>query len=119
MPAIAVSRNGTDLFNCLGGFARRAQRLQLSNGGINRLVDAALEIHWVHARSDGFEPFEENGFREHGRCRRTVAGDVRSMGSHFLDHLRAHILEVVFELDFLGDRNAVFGHSRRPVGFVQ
>ncbi len=36
----------------------------------------------------------------------------------FAHHLRAHILELVFELDLLGDGDAVLGDARRAVGFV-
>src|SRR5690606_27161248 len=36
--------------------------------------------------------------------------DVRGLGSDFLDHLCAHVLELVLQLDFLGDGNAVLGH---------
>ena len=32
---------------------------------------------------------------------------------------RAHVLELIVELDFLGDRYAVLGHRRRTESFVQ
>src|SRR5271166_7125570 len=35
------------------------------------------------------------------------------------DHLCAHVLELVFELDLLGDGDAVFGDARRPIGLVE
>ena len=33
--------------------------------------------------------------------------------------MRAHVLELVFQLDFLGDGNAVFGDGRRAEGFFE
>jgi hypothetical protein len=36
----------------------------------------------------------------------------------FAHHLRAHVLELVVEFDFLGDGDAVLGDARRAVGFV-
>src|SRR6266404_9953505 len=46
---------------------------------------------------------------EHGRGGRSITGDVRGLGRHFLEHLRAHVLVVVLELDLLGHRHAVLG----------
>jgi len=40
---------------------------------------------------------------------------ARSLGSNFLDHLCAHVGELVFQFDFLGDGNAVLGHGRGAV----
>jgi len=43
----------------------------------------------------------------------TVAAVVPSPGRHFAHHLGAHVLELVFKLDFLGDGDAVLGDSGR------
>ena len=51
-------------------------------------------------------------------CASTVAVVVPSpassevLRSDFLHHLRAHVLELVLELDFLRDRDAVLGDGR-------
>ena len=47
-----------------------------------------------------------------------VAGDVVGLRSNFADHLGAHVLELVFEFDFLGDGNAVLGDARSAEGLV-
>jgi hypothetical protein len=44
--------------------------------------------------------------------RRAVTGDVGGLGRDFLHHLRAHVLELVLELDFLRDRHTVLGDRR-------
>ncbi len=40
-----------------------------------------------------------------------VAGGVIGLGGDFAHHLRAHVLELVFELDLLGDGDAVLGDA--------
>src|SRR5262249_32317158 len=55
----------------------------------------------------------EDGLREHGRGGGAVAGDVGGLRRDLLHHLRAHVLELVLELDLLGDRDAVLRHRRR------
>jgi len=37
---------------------------------------------------------------------------------HLTHHLRAHVLELVGELDFLGDSDAVLGDARCAIGLV-
>ena len=79
---------------------------------IDRLVDAALQVHRVHAGGNELHAFLHDRLRQHGRGGGAVAGDVGSLGSDFLHHLRAHVLELVLQLDFLGDRHAVLGDGR-------
>src|ERR1700681_1884453 len=46
---------------------------------------------------------------------RTIAG----LGGALLDHLRAHVLELVDEIDLLRHRHAVLGDARRAVRLVE
>src|ERR1700704_6477424 len=39
------------------------------------------------------------------------AGCIGRLGGHFAHHLRAHVLELVFKFDFLGDGDAVLGNA--------
>ena len=48
-------------------------------------------------------------FRVDFRSYEFVAGGVVGLGGDFAQHLRAHVLEFVFEFDFLGDGDAVLG----------
>src|SRR6185437_11023304 len=93
----------------LGGGAGLADLLELLDRGGDRLVDAALEVHRVHARGDVLHALGHDGLREHGRGRGAVAGHVGSLGGDFLHELRAHVLELVLELDLLRDRDTVLG----------
>src|SRR6266571_2596282 len=82
-------------------------------------VDAALEIHGIHAGGNRLGAFPDDGVGEHGRRRGAVAGLIRRPRGDFADHLRTHVLELVLELDFLGNGDAVLGDARRAVGFVE
>ena len=105
--------------NFVGRGAGLGNFLQLFDQGDNRLVDAALQIHRVHAGGNELHAFADNRLCQHGGGRGAITGDVGSLGSHFLDHLRAHVLELVFQLDFLGDRNTVLGHGGGTVGAIK
>src|SRR5256886_13715783 len=52
--------------------------------------------------------------REHDRGGRAVARDVRGLRGDLLQHLRAHVLVGILELDLLGDRHAVLGDRGAP-----
>ena len=76
-------------------------------------LDAALDRKRVRTGRHVAETFADDGLRQHRRGGRAVAGDVVGLGSHFLHELRAHVLEVVGELDLFRDRHAVVGDRRR------
>jgi len=108
---VRVGRDRADLcdfFRSGGGFRSFFQFCDQSR---NSLVDAALEVHGVHAGSHVLHAFVHDGLRQHSRCGGAVASDVGGLGSDFLDHLRAHVLQLVFEFDFFSDGHAVFGHG--------
>src|SRR5687768_2842714 len=109
---IGVGRNRSDLRDLLGARARPGDLLQLLDHGGDRLVDAALQVHGVHAGGDELHAFTHDRLGENGGRGGAVAGDVGGLGGDFLHHLRAHVLEFVLELDLLGDRDAVLGDGR-------
>ena len=65
------------------------------------------------------QPFLEDRPGQHGGGGGAVAGDVGSLRGDLVDQLGAHVLEAVFEFDFLRDGHAVLGDGRPAVGFVQ
>jgi hypothetical protein len=79
---------------------------------IDGLVDTALEVHRVHAGGNVLHAFADDGLGQHGGGGGAVTGDVGGLGSDFLDHLGAHVGELVLQFDFLGDGNAVLGDGR-------
>jgi hypothetical protein len=116
---VAVRRDRSDLGDFLAGRRRLGLLLELLDERRDGLVDAALEVHRVHPRGDVLHAFADDRLGEHRRRGRAVAGDVAGLGSDFLDHLRAHVLELVLELDLLGDRDAVLGDRRAAEGALE
>src|SRR6266581_488357 len=47
------------------------------------------------------------------------SGVVAGLAGDFADHLGTHIFTRVFQFDFLGDRDTVFGHRRRAIFLVE
>ena len=86
---------------------------------LDREVDAALEVHRVHAGGDRLGAFLHDRLGEHGRGGGAVTGNVGGLGSDLAHHLRAHVLELVLELDFLGDRHTVLGDARGAERLVE
>ena len=109
---IAVGRDGADLGDFVGGLHLLGALLDVLDDGVDSHVDAALEVHRVHAGGDGLGAFAHDGLGQHGRGGGAVAGDVVGLRGDFAHHLGAHVLELVREFDFLGDRDAVLGDAR-------
>src|SRR3989344_4892438 len=103
---VAVGRDGADLGDFLGSGGGLRSLLELGDQGGDRLVDAALEVHRVHAGGHVLHAFAHDGLSQHGGGGGAVASVVRGLGSDFLDHLGAHVHELVLELDFLGHGQA-------------
>ena len=87
---------------------------------------AATAMSTPRFRSIGFMPaatglgaLADDRLGQHGGGGGAVAGDVGGLGGDLAHHLRAHVLELVGELDLLGDRHAVLGDARRAEGLVE
>ena len=93
--------------------------LSSSVAASDRLVDAALQVHRVRARGDRLQALADDRLREHGGGGGAVAGLIGGVGSDFLHHLRAHVLELVLELDFLRDRDTVLGDGGGAEALVE
>ena len=107
---VGVGRDGTDLGDSLLVVAGLGQLPDFFDGSSNGLVDAALEIHRIHAGGNGLHAFAHQALGQHGRGSGAVTGHIGGLGSDFLDHLHAHVLEAVLQFDFLGDGHTVLGH---------
>ena len=80
------------------------------------LTTSATAMSTPRLRSIGFMPaatgleaFLDDRLGQNGRRGGAVAGVVIGLGRDLAHHLRAHVLELVLELDFLGDGDAVLG----------
>src|SRR5215469_9106118 len=80
---------------------------------LNRLLNSALQGHRICSGCDGLHTFAIDGLCENGSRGGAVAGNVACLRSDFLHHLRAHVLEGVFQFDFFGNGDAVLGNGRR------
>ena len=117
--SVTIGRNRADLRNLFGRLHLLGASLDVLHdlGGCE--VDAALQIHRVHAGGDRLGALAHDRGSEHRRGRRTVTGNVAGFGSDLAHHLGAHVLELVGKLDLLGDRDAVLGNARRAERFVE
>jgi hypothetical protein len=64
-------------------------------------------------------PSFDDRLGEHGRGGGAVTGEVGGLGGDLAHHLRAHVLELVLELDLLGDGDAVLGDARGAERLVE
>ena len=116
---VAIGRNSADLGDLLVRGDLLGVLLQVADDRLDREVDAALEVHRVHAGGDRLGAFPDDRVSEHGRRGRAVARGIGGLGCDLAHHLRAHVLELVLELDLLGDGHAVLGDARGAVGLVE
>src|SRR5215470_16211320 len=116
---VTVGRDGADL----GDLSRRPDFLDalfdVLNHRVDRNVDPTLEIHRVHSGGDGFGAFPNDGLSEHCRRGGAIAGEIVRLLSDLTHHLGAHVLELVLELDFLRDSDAILGDARSTEAFVE
>ena len=109
---VVVRGDRRDLGDLLPVLGRLRELFELLDDRVHRSLDPALEPHRVGARGHVLQALAVDRLGEHGRCRRPVTGDVGSLGRDFLQHLRAHVLVLVLQLDLLGDRDPVLGDGR-------
>ena len=109
---LAIGGDRADLRDLLGGLDLLGAALEVGDGLDDGQVDAALEVHRVHAGGNRLGAFADDRLGEHGRRGGAVAGDVVGLRGDFAHHLGAHVLELVLELDLLGDGDAVLGDAR-------
>ena len=86
-------------------------RLERVDDFLDRQVDAALQVHRIGAGGDRLGAFPDDRLGENSRRRGAVAGDITGLRGDLAQHLRAHVLELVLELDLLGDRHSVLGDA--------
>src|SRR5208337_1977891 len=120
---VVVRRDRAHLGNHLAGdglgefveFAFLAVAFLVESAGDEQdcLLDAALHGHRIGASSHGLHALAIDCLGQNGSGGGAVAGYVRGLRSNFADHLGAHVLEVVFQFNFLGYGDAIFGDGRR------
>src|SRR6185312_11134780 len=115
---VAIGADGADLGDLVIVGDLFGVALEVGDDGFNRQVNAPLQVHRIHAGGDRFGAFLHDGLGQHGGGGGAVAGQVIGLAGDFAHHLGAHILELVFQLDLLGDGDAVLGDARGAERFV-
>ncbi|EGF23986.1 archaeal DNA polymerase II, large subunit [Rhodopirellula baltica WH47] len=115
---VVVGRDCTDVSDFLFAADGASHFNQLIAGGFDSLFDPATNRGWVATGNDVSQTFFEDRTSEHGCGGGSVAGQVAGLLSDFDDEFRTHVLEAVFEFDFLGDGHTVFGHGWTAEGFI-
>src|SRR5512135_2451684 len=116
---VVVGRDRRDLRDFGARRAGPGEPLEIDDDRFDGEADAALEVHRVHAGGDVLHALGDDAGGEHDGGSGAVAGHLGGLGRDFAHHLRAHVLEVVLELDFLGHDHAGVDHHRRPVGLFE
>jgi hypothetical protein len=106
---VAVGADGSHLGDVLLALGRLGGLLERVDDLLHRAVDAPLEFHRAVASGNHLGALAEDGLGQHGGGGGAVAGHVGGLGRDFAHHLRAHVLELVFQLDFLGHGHAILG----------
>src|SRR5581483_7639706 len=109
---VPVGRNRRDLLDLLFVFYFLGDFVEVFDRGGDGLIDAALNPDWVGPRGDVLQTLAKDRLRQNGSRSRSIAGIVAGLAGDFTDHLSTHVLAGVFQFDFLGDRDPVFGHRR-------
>ena len=115
---LAIGRNGADFCNFSAVAHGTRHCFNLGDDRRDGFVDAALQIHRVHASGNRFHPFFDDCLGQHSRCGRAVTGLVIGSRGYVFDKLCAHVFKVISKLDFLSNRDTVFGDAGRAVGFI-
>ncbi len=112
-------RDRSYLRDRLLAFDRLGDLLQFFNGYLHRFVDPSAQSNWASACSYVLQTFANQGLRQNRCCRRSVTSYIIGLRRHFLHELCAHVLEGIFQFDFLSDGNAVIRNQRAAEFLLQ
>ena len=116
---VAVGGDDADLGDLVGTGDRLGAGLEILDHPGDGEIDAALQVLRVHSGRDRLHALADDRLGENGGGGGAVAGEVVRLRSDFAQHLRAHILELVLQLDLLGDGDAVLGDPGSAEALVE
>ncbi len=116
---VAIGRDDADLgdFIRTGHVLRTA--LQICNNLAHGEVNAALEVHRVHAGGNCGHAFAHDRLSEHGGGGGAVPCCIIGLAGDFAQHLGTHVFKLVSKLDILGDGDAILGDARCAEALVE
>jgi len=107
-----LRRGAGDFGNFFFGADGRGLSQDILDNGFGSGFDPAFEQHRVGPGGHVLQTFIDDGLGQHGGGGGAITGDVVSLGGGFLEELRAHVLERIFQFDLFGDGDAIVGHGR-------
>ena len=116
---VAIRGDGADLRDLLGRLHLLRTALDVFHHRGHGDVDAAFEVHRVHAGGNELDALLHDRSSEDRCGRGAVTCEVTRLRGDFAHHLGAHVLELVVQLDLLGDGDAVLGDARRAEALVE
>ena len=117
--AVAVGGDGADLADLLGGRDLLGALLDVLDHGLDGDVDAAPRSIGFMPAATAFTPSRTMAWASTVARGGAVAGEIVGLGGDLAHHLGAHVLELVGELDLLGDGHAVLGDAGRAERLVE
>src|SRR5262249_59137624 len=85
--------------------------LEFFHNGMDGKVNAALQIHGITTSGNSLGAFAYYGMRKQGCGGGAIAGLIRRFRGNLAHHLRAHVLELVLELNLLRYRDTILGDA--------
>ena len=109
---VVVSGDRRDLHALLVVGDRPRELFQARDDGMERAIEAALQIDRARAGGDIPHALGKDRRGQQRGGRRAIADHVAGAFGRLANHLRAEVLLVVLQLELLGDRHAVVADDR-------
>ena len=115
---IVVGGDGGDVLDLLVGADGLGHGLEVLDDVVDGDVDTASEVHGVHASGDGLAALVVDGAGEDGGGGGTITGALVGLAGDLADEGGTHVLELVLEIDGLGDGDTILCDLGGAVGLV-
>lgn len=106
--SVAVGGDGGDLGDLLTSGDGTLVIDEVLDGGLNSGLDTAAQIHGVAASSDVLHGLGEDGSGQDSGGSGTVTSNLVGLGGDILEKTGTEVLELVLELDSLGDSHTIY-----------
>ena len=117
--SVVVGADGADLSDFFWSLVGLLSFLSSSTAVTTAFSMPRLRAMGLWPAATSLEPFAVNGLGQDGGGGGAVAGHIGSLAGDLLNHLGAHVFELVLQFDFLGHRDAVFGDGGGTPGLVE
>jgi len=115
---VTVGGNGGDLSNLLGGGDLALILTQEADNGVNGGLGTSSEIHRVAASSNVLNGLSENSTAKDSSRSGTITSRFVGLGSNLLQETGTQVLELVLQVDGLGNGNTILGDLGSTKGLL-